>query len=147
MEGSDASLRERLKEELGVDDDQITRFEMAMAMPVQIDAGAGGDDSEDGVRTHALRSEEEPPDSQALGRIAQEQAGKLVSEALSALSAREVRIVRARHLDEPAMTLEALAAELGISRERVRQIEIRTLGKIRDVMLARGVTSVGDLFE
>jgi RNA polymerase sigma-32 factor len=51
-------------------------------------------------------------------------------EALVALNDRERRIFTARHLvDEPA-TLEVLAREFGISPERVRQIEVRSLGTV-----------------
>jgi RNA polymerase sigma-32 factor len=51
-------------------------------------------------------------------------------EALVVLNERERRIFAARHLvDEPA-TLEVLAQEFGISRERVRQIEARSLEKV-----------------
>jgi RNA polymerase sigma-32 factor len=51
-------------------------------------------------------------------------------EALAVLNDRERRIFIARHLvDEPA-TLEVLAQEFGISRERVRQIEVRSLERV-----------------
>jgi RNA polymerase sigma-32 factor len=51
-------------------------------------------------------------------------------EALVVLNDRERRIFIARHLvDEPA-TLEVLAQEFGISRERVRQIEVRSLERV-----------------
>jgi RNA polymerase sigma-32 factor len=51
-------------------------------------------------------------------------------EALVVLDDRERRIFIARHLvDEPA-TLEVLAHEFGISRERVRQIEVRSLERV-----------------
>jgi RNA polymerase sigma-32 factor len=53
-----------------------------------------------------------------------------LSEALVVLNDRERQIFIARHLvDEPA-TLEVLAQEFGISRERVRQIEVRSLEKV-----------------
>jgi len=145
-EGADIDLRARLREELGVDDDQITRFEMAMAVPVSVDVGAGGDDPESGARSKALESPDEGPDRQALGKIAQEQAEDAIGEAMAGLNERELRIVRARHLSEEGMTLEALSAELGISRERVRQVEIRTMEKIRSCLRARGISSTSDLF-
>ena len=47
------------------------------------------------------------------------------------LSERELRIVRERRLSETLVTLESLGNRLGISKERVRQIENRALGKLR----------------
>ncbi|WIW44508.1 RNA polymerase sigma factor RpoH [Bradyrhizobium sp. 62B] len=54
-----------------------------------------------------------------------------LAEALAALSPRERSIIRARHLDEQQKTLEELAGQFGISRERIRQIEQRALQRIK----------------
>ena len=56
---------------------------------------------------------------------------KALGEALSVLNKRERRIFEARRLAEDPMTLHDLAAEFGISRERVRQIEARAFQKIQ----------------
>ena len=45
---------------------------------------------------------------------------------------REARIIRARLLQDDTLTLEALGEELGVSKERVRQLEKRALGKLRE---------------
>ena len=55
-----------------------------------------------------------------------------VQSALSDLPVREARIIRARLLEEDTLTLEALGAELGVSKERVRQLEKRALNKLRE---------------
>jgi RNA polymerase sigma-32 factor len=47
---------------------------------------------------------------------------------------RELRIIRERRLSEDGATLESLGSELGISKERVRQIENRALEKLRAVL-------------
>ncbi|MBK1624479.1 RNA polymerase factor sigma-32 [Afifella marina] len=54
--------------------------------------------------------------------------------ALSVLNERELKIVRRRRLEEDGATLEALGQELGISKERVRQIESRALEKLRTAL-------------
>jgi RNA polymerase sigma-32 factor len=56
---------------------------------------------------------------------------KALGEALSVLNPRERRIFATRRLAEEPLTLEQLADELGISRERVRQIETRAFEKVR----------------
>ncbi|MDP6352558.1 MAG: sigma-70 family RNA polymerase sigma factor, partial [Alphaproteobacteria bacterium] len=60
-----------------------------------------------------------------------------LAEALGELSEREQTIVRERRLREKPITLEALGHQLGISKERVRQIEHKALGKLRTSMMAR----------
>lgn len=58
-------------------------------------------------------------------------------EALTVLSERELRIVRERRLTEESATLEALGDRLGISKERVRQIENRAIEKLRRALMER----------
>ena len=54
-----------------------------------------------------------------------------LSNALAVLNPRERRIFEARRLAEDPVTLEALSDEFGISRERVRQIEVRAFEKVQ----------------
>jgi RNA polymerase sigma-32 factor len=56
---------------------------------------------------------------------------KALGEALSVLNGRERRIFEARRLADDPITLEELAAEFGVSRERVRQIEVRAFEKVQ----------------
>jgi len=54
-----------------------------------------------------------------------------LAEAFEALSMRERQIIQARKLDDETRTLESLGQELGISKERVRQLEVQALTKLR----------------
>ena len=56
---------------------------------------------------------------------------KALGEALSVLNESERRIFEARRLADDPITLEDLAAEFGVSRERVRQIEVRAFEKVQ----------------
>jgi RNA polymerase sigma-32 factor len=56
---------------------------------------------------------------------------KMLADALKVLNDREKRIFTARRLDEDPLTLEALSEEFGVSRERVRQIEVRAFEKVQ----------------
>jgi len=56
---------------------------------------------------------------------------KALGEALTVLNDRERRIFEARRLADEPITLEELADEFGVSRERVRQIEVRAFEKIQ----------------
>jgi RNA polymerase sigma-32 factor len=57
--------------------------------------------------------------------------------ALGVLNDREARIIKERRLQDEAATLESLGANLGISKERVRQIENRALEKLKAALLDR----------
>ncbi|MEC7266382.1 MAG: sigma-70 family RNA polymerase sigma factor, partial [Pseudomonadota bacterium] len=59
---------------------------------------------------------------------------RLMLEAMQGLNEREQRILQARRLAEPPLTLEDLASEFGVSRERIRQIEARAFEKLRTAM-------------
>ena len=56
---------------------------------------------------------------------------KALTDALTVLNERERRIFEARRLAEEPITLEELATEFGVSRERVRQIEVRAFEKVQ----------------
>lgn len=55
-------------------------------------------------------------------------------DALSVLNPRERRIFEARRLSDDPITLEELSTEFGVSRERVRQIEVRAFEKVQEAV-------------
>ncbi|HEY1360932.1 MAG TPA: RNA polymerase sigma factor RpoH [Xanthobacteraceae bacterium] len=62
---------------------------------------------------------------------------KALGDALGVLNDRERRIFEARRLADEPITLEDLAAEFGVSRERVRQIEVRAFEKVQRAVKSR----------
>jgi RNA polymerase sigma-32 factor len=62
---------------------------------------------------------------------------KALGEALTVLNERERRIFEARRLADEPITLEELADEFGVSRERVRQIEVRAFEKVQKAVKNR----------
>ena len=62
---------------------------------------------------------------------------KALGEALTVLNDRERRIFEARRLADEPITLEELADEFGVSRERVRQIEVRAFEKVQKAVKTR----------
>ncbi|MBU1480930.1 MAG: sigma-70 family RNA polymerase sigma factor, partial [Gammaproteobacteria bacterium] len=70
---------------------------------------------------------------------------KWLAEALSDLSPRERVIIERRRLVDDGATLEELGRELGVSKERVRQLESRAMNKLR-VSMMRNVSSPDELF-
>ncbi len=67
-----------------------------------------------------------------LGRLEADRRRAALKDALMALPVRERRIVVERHLAEAPRTLTDLGTQLGISKERVRQLEERALRRMRD---------------
>lgn len=77
--------------------------------------------------------------NQEVRLVESEEAGNRLAalrEALGVLNPRERRIFEARRLAEDPVTLEDLSAEFGVSRERVRQIEVRAFEKVQEAVKA-----------
>jgi RNA polymerase sigma-32 factor len=74
-------------------------------------------------------------------RLAARQEGgfqrRLLAGAMQHLTEREREIVSARHLVESPATLEVLGRRFGVSRERVRQIEVGALGKLKQAVAGK----------
>jgi RNA polymerase sigma-32 factor len=106
---------------------------------------AGGDSSlnapvaESGGREAAdLIADARPgPEQVVIGLCDAETRSQWLREALGELSARERRIIAERRLRDEATTLEQLGAALGVSKERVRQIEHRALAKLKRAIQRR----------
>jgi RNA polymerase sigma-32 factor len=76
------------------------------------------------------------PETYAVERQAREHTRARVSRALQTLTDRERCIVRARMMADEPETLDKLGARLGVSRERVRQLETRARQKMHDALVA-----------
>ncbi len=80
----------------------------------------------DRVRSYGMNPEEE------VGRTFEINGVRArLGAALAKLSDREQRIVKARLMSDEPLTLEALGREMGVSKERVRQLEERVRSKLR----------------
>jgi len=94
----------------------------------------------DGEWQDLLADQSASPETEAMNSHDSAARANLVRDAMGDLSDRERLIIRERKLEEDAVTLEALGERLGISKERVRQIEGNALEKLRRALIAR----VGD---
>lgn len=75
------------------------------------------------------------PDNEIMERRDSAARAKWVAEALARLSDRERLIIRERRLEDGGVTLETLGARLGVSKERVRQIEAGAMEKLRRTLI------------
>ncbi|MBX3583513.1 MAG: RNA polymerase factor sigma-32 [Rhizobiaceae bacterium] len=147
-------LRARLAQEPGMLSSADIRHEIAIALGVSesdvalmdsrlsaADASLNAPVSDDGSaseRADFLVSDGPLPDEVAEEVIDVERRALWLKDALSVLNDREMKIIKKRRLSEDGATLEAIGATLGISKERVRQIENRALEKLKSALIKQG---------
>jgi RNA polymerase sigma-32 factor len=97
---------------------------------------------EDGEIEWLDRLVDERPSQEALLAEADEMAQrrKLLGEAMARLNAREREILVERRLRDEPLTLEDLSRRFHVSRERIRQLEVRAVEKLRKGMLGAAET-------
>lgn len=136
--GANASLSSQdrifIAEKLGVGVDDVATMEARLAAGDRsLNAKAGelqGD--ENALEWQDLLVDERPlPEESAAESHDSQRRSEWIENALTVLNDRELKIIKARQLQEETVTLEALGRELGISKERVRQIEHAALAKLR----------------
>jgi RNA polymerase sigma-32 factor len=126
----------KIATDLGVSEAEVVSMNRRMA--------GGGDTSlnvmigEDGDHQWQDTLADEGPLQDELYADAEEriQRRALLVEAMDHLSDREKLILTERRLVEEPRTLEDLSQELGVSRERVRQLEVRAFEKLQKAMMA-----------
>lgn len=128
---------EKIAKELGVKKKEVRKMELRMLSGDQsLNNTITGDTENQWI--DYLESEDPNPEDIVVGMRNNETRSKWLSEAIEQLNPREQIIIRERRLnDDQNVTLEMLGDELGISKERVRQLEQRALGKIKDSMMSR----------
>ena len=118
--------------QLNVTEDEVMSMNQRMAgndrslnVPLSRD-GEGGGEWQDWLQ-------DDSPDQEATFADHEEYDARknLMLDAMQGLNPREQRILAARRLSEPPSTLEDLATEFNISRERIRQIEVRAFEKLQ----------------
>jgi RNA polymerase sigma-32 factor len=118
--------------QLNVTEDEVMSMNQRMAgndrslnVPLSRD-GEGGGEWQDWLQ-------DDSPDQEATFADHEEYDARknLMLDAMQGLNQREQRILAARRLSEPPLTLEDLATEFNISRERIRQIEVRAFEKLQ----------------
>ncbi len=122
----------KIATQLNVTEDEVMSMNQRMAgndrslnVPLSRD-GEGGGEWQDWLQDDSL-------DQEATFADHEEYAARknLMLDAMQGLTPREQRILAARRLSEPPLTLEDLATEFNISRERIRQIEVRAFEKLQ----------------
>ncbi|MFQ5619801.1 MAG: RNA polymerase sigma factor RpoD/SigA [Rhodospirillales bacterium] len=96
-------------------------------------AGPGGDGDQ---RTwmDCLASDAPTPEQAVAEASERRCVSEIVGKALAMLPPREQLVIRKRYFEEARQTFEAIGRELGVSKDRVRQLETRALAKLRELL-------------
>ena len=128
----------QIARELKVKPEEVMEMEYRLnGQEISIDAHLD-DDGEESFSPIAYLEADTPEPSEFLANQQVEQLQSVsLSKALESLDERSRRVLQARWLNENASsTLHDLAAEFGVSAERIRQIEAKAMQKIKGQMLA-----------
>jgi RNA polymerase sigma-32 factor len=128
--------RALIAEELSVNVTEVEAMEMRLSSADQSLNAPIGTEGEDQWQDFMADDRPTPEQSVTLARDGRTRSIWL-AQALGELSAREQIIIKERRLSDDGRTLEQLGQKLGISKERVRQIEHRALEKLRSSVLQR----------
>ena len=136
--------RRKIANELHVDLAEVELMDMRLGAADQSLNAPVGESSEDDWQDF-LPDRRPNPEEVVTSTRDGEIRSRWLAEAMGELSTRERAIIRQRRLREEGATLEELGRELGVSKERVRQLEHRALVKLRQ-SIKRRTESPTDLF-
>src|SRR5882724_611926 len=116
---------------LGVPEDDVISMNRRLGGDASLNAPVRSADAESGEWQDWL-VDDSPGQEERLAESEELNMRKgYLAKAMSTLNDREKRIFEARRLAEEPATLEDLSAEFGVSRERIRQIEVRAFEKVQ----------------
>jgi RNA polymerase sigma-32 factor len=133
-EGLTDKGRKKIADELKVKVKDVMEMEARMAggdQSLNVPIGEEGNDDWQSL----LADERQVPEDMVIGLKDSQTRSRWLQEALEELSDREQKIIRERHLSQEVVTLEELGKQLGVSKERVRQLEARAMDKIKASMI------------
>jgi len=142
--GETLSLVEKAKlcEEAGFTLQELEQYEMVMRPVKSIAAQTSGDDDESGFE---LADENATGAEYVIKKQSMESAEMVLGRILGEFPERTRTILAMRHLSEDFVSLDKIASEVGISRERVRRIEMDALDVIRQKFNDAGISGLEDI--
>lgn len=129
-------LYKELSKAIGVSVNDVATMDARLSGPdMSLNMPVAADDDSSIERQDYLECEAPLPDEIVSDSIDNERRSEWLKSALNVLNEREMIIISKRRLSEKGATLEQLGGELGISKERVRQLEDRALKKLQSTLL------------
>ena len=142
-EGLNDKSRRKIAKELGVNVKDVESMEGRLSAADQSLNTPIGEDGADEWQT-LLADERSNPEDFVIGMKDSQTRSRWLREALGELTDRERKIISDRHLAYEVVTLDDLGKQLGVSKERVRQLEARAMEKMR-TSLSRHASDFEDL--
>jgi len=121
---------------LKVSEEEVVSMNRRLSGDASLNSPIRATEGESGEWQDWLVDDSESQESMLIEQDELEQRRRMLDDALDVLNDRERRIFKARRLSEDPLTLEELSGEFDISRERVRQIEVRAFEKVQDAIKA-----------
>ena len=135
---SKAEIYREISDQLGVSTSDVEIMDSRLSGPdSSLSAPVNSEESGASRRMDFLVDDHPLQDEIAESSIDMERRNQWVNGALDTRNERELHIIRERRLDDDGVTLEALGEKLGISKERVRQIESRAMEKLKIALLSQ----------
>ncbi len=116
---------------LKVSEEEVVSMNRRLSGDASLNAPIRAAEGEGGEWQDWLADESESQEQMLVDQDELENRRAMLTDAMSVLNDREKRIFNARRLSEDPLTLEQLSGEFDISRERVRQIEVRAFEKVQ----------------
>ena len=121
---------------LGVSENDVVSMNRRLMGDASLNAPLRSDADGDGEWQDWLVDDHDSPETVVGNNEEADQRNTMLTSALKSLTEREREVIEARKLrDEPA-TLEDLSQKFGVSRERIRQIEVRAFEKLQKAVKA-----------
>ncbi|UVC07304.1 RNA polymerase sigma factor RpoH [Rhizobium sp. TH2] len=119
---------------LKVSEEEVISMNRRLGGDASLNAPIKASEGDSGQWQDWLVDDHESQEDMLIEQDELENRRSMLAGALKVLNDREKRIFEARRLREDPVTLEELSAEFDISRERVRQIEVRAFEKVQDAV-------------
>lgn len=130
---------EQIKEiatRLNVSEEEVISMNRRLSGDASLNAPIRATEGESGEWQDWLVDDHESQEDMLVEQDELESRRRMLENAMDVLNDREKRIFMARRLSEEPLTLEELSGEFDISRERVRQIEVRAFEKVQEAVQA-----------
>ena len=136
-EGLSDEITARLAKSFGATANEVATLARRLAgRDRSLDQPMAGPDGDGNQRTwmDCLASDAPTPEQAVAEASERRFVGEIVGKALAMLPPREQLVIRKRYFEDVRQTFEAIGRELGVSKDRVRQLETRALANLRELL-------------
>jgi RNA polymerase sigma-32 factor len=147
IEPTVTAIREETARMMGIETSQLEAIIATMPSELSLNESARNNDGDNmsSEMIDLIPSRDPDAEELAIRESSNAFASNAIAQAMESLTEREMSILRRRTMSLEPHTLEVLSQEYGITRERVRQIEARSLEKMKKSLKKLGITDLAFL--